>query len=160
VGAQIGVLRLHGLGMAAYRGATSDAVGGAALGAVLLAGRASLGAAIAADLADLAAVAGLAGALAVGELALDAAGEVAVGVGQTEAVGLLLLVLVLLGMGMGRVMVVALGRGRALDALGLCGYGGGEVRVVVVQGPLRGHDGRAENTELRRTRANTRPGGS
>jgi hypothetical protein len=73
-----------------------------------------------------------------------------------------------MGMGMGvgvgvgvllRVVVVALGRGRALDALGLCGYGGGEVRVVVVQGPLCGHDGRAENTELRRTRANTRPGG-
>lgn len=39
--------------MAADGGLAGDAVGGAALGAVLLAGRAALGAAIAADLADL-----------------------------------------------------------------------------------------------------------
>ena len=53
LGAQIGVLGLHGLGMAAHRGASGDAVGGAAWRPVLLARGASFGAAVAADLADL-----------------------------------------------------------------------------------------------------------
>ena len=53
LGAQVRVLRLHGLGMAADCGASGDAVGGAAGRPVLLAWCAALGAAIAAYLAHL-----------------------------------------------------------------------------------------------------------
>jgi len=73
------VLRLHGLDLASGRCAASDAVGGATWRSVLLARRTPLGSPIAANLANLASVARLAGALGVGKLAFDGAGEVAAG---------------------------------------------------------------------------------
>jgi hypothetical protein len=53
VGAQVRVLRLHGLRVAAYCGASGDSVGGATWRPVLLAWCASFGSAVAADLAHL-----------------------------------------------------------------------------------------------------------
>jgi hypothetical protein len=57
--AQVRILRLHSLCVAAHRGAAGDAVGGLAWRPVLLARRASLWPSIAADFADLGSLAGV-----------------------------------------------------------------------------------------------------